>query len=399
MDKSALYNITYYFSGTMFASSMASTVTKVRIVQELGNPIFIGLMYSFSTAIFLALDIGLSYIADTKSRRTMALFANICLGACSLSLLYITPSILFITFALNGLGMAFLAGVPGAIVMEHTERKERRLKLLSRMEVFCLAGSLIGNGLGIWIFMSHPEVVFVTSALLFFMVAAMTFHLLPTNRTTVNRARARDKAILRDFYATAKEIFSKKEVLIVFCIVLVLYLMSNVTATYWIIYFSSAKTDMRTVDFAFIALSSSFVIVAKLISNLISSYFPVHQFKFIVVVMALLFLLPSLYLQNNNLIFTIIIALSFLIERLFDSVVYVYFQNYLSDDRRATFSSTFSTILAIIGIGPVLAVAPLMKTHLVVTLVGLSFASMALFIVLIFVVSASLENASIIKDR
>lgn len=247
--------------------------------------------------------------------------------------------------------------------------------------------------------MSHPEVVFVSSALLFFMVAAMTFHLLPTNRTTVNRARAKDKAILRDFYETIKEIFSKKEVLIIFFIVLFLYLMSNVIATYWIVYFSSAKNDMKTFDFAFIALSSSFVIVAKLVSNLISSYFPVRQFKFIVVIMALLFLLPSLYLQNNDLFFTVIISLSFLIARLFDSVVYVYFQNYLSDNRRATFSSTFSTILAIIGIGPVLAVAPLMKTHLVVTLVSLSFASMALFIVLIFVVSASIENASTIKDR
>lgn len=398
MDKASFFKATIYFSVTMLATGMVMNVSKIAIVDGLGDPGFLGLMSSISIAVVLVSDVLLSYLADTRSRRYAAAFAAICWSAYAIAFVEITPLIMVFAAVVHGLGTSLQNGLPGAIAMEAIPNKEMRLKWLARMDISMLLAVLAGNGLGILLFSYHASTLFVMTAGLMVLVAVSAPFMISKNRIqSVSKAEVGRFKGIRDTLAI---VFSNRESWIAFGFSIVSKVAFMAIQTYWIVYYAVDWNFSDKSTLYPLLLVSSLVIASQVVGNGIISLFSIEKIAKYVVPFSTLVLLLALMFPSISLVFAGLIFVSFLIGKLCMHLSFVFFQNKIESEYRGTFSSIVSTVASLFGIAVVLRIVPALEDFYLVTLAVLIGATLVAYAVLsALVVAQAKEQNEAIKSE
>lgn len=356
---------------------MVMNVSKIAIVDGLGDPSFLGIMSSISISIVLLFDILLSYLSDTKSRRYVAMTAALCWAAYAATFLHITPLIMIFAAIVHGFGSALQNGVPGAIAMDMIPQKTERLKWLARMDIFMLVGVLAGNGIGIYIYSIYPDALFVLAAVLLFLSAISSPFLIKKNSSPKSH-----RTEAHNIQKTFRQVFLEKNSRLMFGASIAARVIFMTIQTYWIVFFAVEWDLAETATFLPLFLVTTGVIFSQVVANGIISLLPVSKISPFVTLPALLVLGVALLFPSDPIVFSTLIFISFLVGKLSIHVSFVYFQNEIESEYRGTFSSLVSTISSLVAICLILVAGPFIDTHFILIILFLVGSSIIMYFVL-----------------
>jgi hypothetical protein len=346
-----------HLTGYTIGTALVMNIAKLEILSRLGSASYLGMLSIVVIAVVLVTDIPFSYIFDNTSRRTSAFLAGLCSTLFCLIIIGLNEQTILYLAILLGLANSLMSGVAGAMLMEIEDQSDRRLKAMSMLDLCLMSSALLANLVGIWLYFAYEGLVWILAGSITFSSTAMTYALLPPNRTKGERFD--HKKLLKS--ALFVTILKQSKNFEIFCLGALCIGLIQAIHTFWLIYFAESLDQIDSL--LFIALTSSFMLLTQAGAGALGSSLHKKHLKTTIIVLSFSLLAMSWSIANSAWIYMPLLGATMIVGTLLQRNVYVFVQDHIGDEQRSFASSIMSILGSIVGILVIFTLNQIVDEH------------------------------------